>query len=301
MGWLAGITAVLLALLAVRTIRMQKELEDLAKQLEETDVNSNLRLTAGMRSGALLRLCRAVNGRLEEGQAAEREACRSQEELKTAISCISHDIRTPLTGASGYVQLLESSLKGTGQMEEEYLSIITRKLKDLEGLLDQLFTYTKLCNADFLPLCQAVRLYDVLCRVLADWFYRFEQSGVEPALQFEQEELMVQADEEGLVRILGNLFDNALKHGMGDLCIRQRGAALILENHVRPEDRPDPEDMFNRFYRADASRKQTGSGLGLVIVRQFMEKMGGSVAAQLEGDLLKLRLDFAAAEKREEN
>ena len=63
-------------------------------------------------------------------------------ELKFTISCVSHDIRTPLTGAAGYLQLLENI--SDMDMQKNYLAIVRRRLEDLEGLLEELFLFTKL-------------------------------------------------------------------------------------------------------------------------------------------------------------
>ena len=87
-------------------------------------------------SGAVpRRLCRAVNARLESGRKLRQETLRGEQELKYTKACISHDIRTPLAGALGYLQLLEAE----PDRREEYLAIVKRRLGELEGLLDELF------------------------------------------------------------------------------------------------------------------------------------------------------------------
>ena len=115
--------------------------------LEETPAESNLRLTVRMSGAAPRRLCRAVNARLEAGRQLRLEALRGERELKYTMACISHDIRTPLAGAVGYLELLE----GEPDRQEEYLGIVRKRLAELEELLEELFLYTRLQGGS-LPL-----------------------------------------------------------------------------------------------------------------------------------------------------
>ena len=127
---LAALSAALLRLLAYR-----RQLLDMARTLEETPVESNLRLTVQMNSEPARRLCRAVNTRLETGRQLRLDLLEREREMKYTMAAISHDIRTPLAGAMGYLQLLG----GDPARQEEYLDIIKKRLEELEELLDSLF------------------------------------------------------------------------------------------------------------------------------------------------------------------
>lgn len=117
MNWIImGLGAALLLSL-LRLWRCERQLKDWAEQLEETDENSNLRLGTSVRSRAFLRCCRAMNHRLENGQQARIRLENMSRELKYTVSCVSHDICTPLTGAMGYLQLLENTPDAARQKE----------------------------------------------------------------------------------------------------------------------------------------------------------------------------------------
>ena len=95
----------------------------------------------------------------------------------------------------------------------------------------------------------------------------------------------------------GNLIQNALVHGRGNLVIRQSGEAkqslcLTFENRIAEGSAPDPKQIFDRFYKADFSRRKGSSGLGLFIVKELMHRMGGDAAAKLNGNLLQITLFF---------
>ena len=140
-----GLAALGIALLRLWAYRAQ--LLEMARVLEETPPESNLRLTVRMFGTAPRRLCQAVNARLEEGRRLRLETSRREQELKYTMACISHDIRTPLAGAMGYLQLLE----GEPERQAEYLDIVRKRLEELEGLLEELFLYTRLQSGS-LPL-----------------------------------------------------------------------------------------------------------------------------------------------------
>ena len=89
-----------------------------------------------------------------------------------------------------------------------------------------------------------------------------------------------------------NLITNALVHGAGRLSIVQTGNRISFENPVSEESLPNPERLFDRFYKSDPSRRKGSSGLGLFIVRELMRKMGGDAEAGLEGGALRITLCF---------
>lgn len=277
--------------LLVQLARCRAELGRLARQLEQLPPDSNGELSCSVRSKPFLSLCAAVNRWLQAGRCAAENGRNAERELKYTIASVSHDIRTPLTGAGGYLQLLETT--DDPQKRAEYLGVVRRRLQDLEGLLDELFLYTRLSGGEYVPDCVPVQLYPALCEALAGFFEAFTAKGVEPQLRFENEAVWVKADAGAVRRIFRNLAGNALRYGCGEVLVEQAGAEVRFSNRVSAPGELHPEHLFDRFYRADKARSATSAGLGLAIVRQLMEKMGGSAAARLEGDRLVILLCFA--------
>jgi signal transduction histidine kinase len=263
-----------LAALGIALLRLwayRAQLLDMARVLEETPPESNLCLTVRMPGAAPRRLCQAVNKR--------------EQELKYTMACISHDIRTPLAGAMGYLQLLEAE----PERSAEYLGIVGERLKELEELLEELFLYTRLQGGS-LPLeCgETAALWDAL----AEFYPQFEAAGVEPELRFDREDMKVWANSEALGRVYRNLIANALRHGGGALAVSDQDGEIFFSNALLPGPRPDPEHLFDRFYQSSPARAKGGAGLGLSIVRELQERMGGQVSAQITGDILEIKLSF---------
>lgn len=280
------------AVFAALLICQRRQLLALARQLRELPPGSNAELTCSVRTKPFLALCRAVNSTLRAARDSQTQAQRREQELKYTIASVSHDIRTPLTGAAGYLQLAQTTQDAAKRAE--YLAVIRSRLRDLEALLDELFLYTRLASGGYPLECAPVEAYPPLCEALADFFEAFSAHGTEPQLDFQEEALRVNASPEALRRVFRNLTANALRHGRGDLAVVQREAAITFSNRVADPAGVDTAHLFDRFYRADGARQGAGAGLGLAIVRQLMEQMGGSVTARLEQDTLSITLVFTA-------
>ena len=285
-----------LAALGIALLRLwayRAQLLEMARVLEETPPESNLRLTVRMSGIAPRRLCQAVNARLEEGRRLRLETSRREQELKYTMACISHDIRTPLAGAMGYLQLLE----GAPERQEEYQGIIRKRLEELEELLEELFLYTRLQSGS-LPLdCGNMPALPLLWDALAEFYPRLTAAGVEPELLFDREDMTVWASPEALGRVYRNLIANALRHGGGGLTVSGGDGAICFSNELLPGSRPNPEHLFDRFYQSNSARTKGGAGLGLSIVRELMERMGGQVSARITENTLEIKLSFAGAHK----
>lgn len=274
--------------LLVQHVRGILQIRSLCRQLEEIRQGSHMELGIASRQKEMLSLCRILNQLLRQQGREQRQYMQAEKQLKQNITSLAHDIRTPLTGAAGYVQLAQECREPARQ--ERYLQIASERMQELSDMLEELFLYTKLTGEEFIPNLSELQVLPLLSECLVGFYGQFEEKGCEPEVEFEFESVRILADEECLRRIFHNLIQNALLHGTGGITIRQSGKNLIFENRVSETSRPDPERIFERFYKADAARRKGSSGLGLFIVRELAERMGGSVRAELEGEKLRITL-----------
>ena len=229
------LTLAALAFTLFRLWACRAQLLDMARTLEETPAVSSLRLTVRLESSAVRRLCCAVNRRLDEGRDLRLETLRGEQELRYTMACISHDIRPPLAGAMGYLQLLEAEPE-----HREYLGIVLKRL-------DELFLYTRL-QSETAPLeCRETAALPPLWDALADLCPQLEAAGITPDLRFDREDMTVWGDAAALGRVYRNLSVNALRHGGGD-------GVICFSNPLGPGPRPDPEHLFDRFYQGSPAR-----------------------------------------------
>ena len=285
-------------ILLIRYIGILRELRSLRQQLEEICCGSQIELGVQGRQRQVLALCRKLNELGRQWRQERQQYDKAERQLKQNITSLAHDIRTPLTGAAGYVQLAEECQEPERRIR--YLQTAKGRLKELGDMLEELFLYTKLTSEEFEPMIQEIQVLPLLSDCLIGCYHRCEDKGMEPEVEWESEGVRIWADEECLRRMFHNLIQNALVHGRGNLVIRQSGEAkqslcLTFENRIAEGSAPDPKQIFDRFYKADFSRRKGSSGLGLFIVKELAEKMGGSVEADLEGDWLRIKVRLNAA------
>ena len=285
-----AVLSILCGWLLVQYTRSILEVRSIRRQLEEIERGSRMELGVYSRQREMLALCRKLNELGRQNMQGQIRYEKAQKQLKQNITALAHDIRTPLAGASGYVQLA-GECRERGR-QEYYLQAAEGRLKELGDMLEELFLFTKLSDADFEPDMRRLQVLPLLGDCLVGMYLQFEEKGISPEVRFDSEGFRVDADEEYLRRIFHNLIRNALLHGTGNLVITQQEKRLTFENAVSETSRPDTKQIFEQFYKADSARRKGSSGLGLFIVKELMEKMGGGVKAELEQEKLRIILKF---------
>lgn len=278
--------------LAVELALYGREVRRMAAWLRGRDRRSNARMTVEVPGLGLTALARAVNESLDatDGERCARE--RAQGQFQRDLASLSHDIRTPLTGAKGYVALAVD--EPDPSRRAHYLEAADARLSDMEGLLNSLFSYTKAMDGGAANAAcpRLVAVLPVVAEVLLGQFPAFEERGWEPRVDFADEGFTVEADPEALSRICENLVSNVLRYGATAPVVTQRGRTLAFSNEVEAPETLDVARLFEPFYRADVSRARGGAGLGLAVVKNLAEAMGAQVSAALEDRALTVALTF---------
>lgn len=272
-------------------IRLRADIRSLYEQLGEIERGSHMELAVYSRQKSLLALCRRLNRVLQQKDANHIQYEKAEKHLKQNITDLAHDIRTPLTGASGYVQLARECTDNA--KKEHYLQSAGKRLRELTDMLEELFLYTKLTGENYtLPRenRKKLQVLPLLGECLLSLYASFEEEGFSPEVIFKEEGFCVLAEEDALRRIFLNLIQNALLHGQNGITILQKGDLLIFENPVSPDQLPDTEQLFDRFYKADTARRKGSSGLGLFIVKELTEKLGGRAWAECDDGRLRIVL-----------
>ncbi len=274
------------------------ELGRQARFLARRERLSNARLTCGSRLPGMVGMVDAVNAEIDAADAERVEALRAADEFSRGLSALSHDVRTPLTGARGYLQLAREESDPT--RKDEQLSAADARLAAMSGLLDELFSYARAADPDTPLELGPVALRPVLEQVLLGHYPEFEARDWEPALDMVDSSIEVTADREALTRIVENLVVNALRHGSGPLAVRvrpagekdgeKRGVIVEFSNPVADPSAIDAARLFERFYQADASRSTAGSGLGLSVAAKLAAAQGMDLSARLNGEDLVVML-----------
>lgn len=279
--------------LAFVVVSYERELRAMARFLKQRERGGNERVSVEFSTRGITRIARSINGELDAQRDARIERQHREEAFRQDLASLSHDIRTPLAGAQGYLQLCERAHDDAERAR--CLQAAQDRLAAMRALTDDLFEYAKASDPQSPLSAEPICLFSSVADVLAGMYPQFVEKGWSPELNFESETACVCADAEALSRVFSNVLSNALRHGVSAPRIVQRGAVVEVSNRVVDAVSIDPSCLFGRFYRVDASRSGGGSGLGLAIVAQLCERMGGSAAARVEDDMLFIELRFKAA------
>ena len=208
-----------------------------------------------------------------------------ESERKAMIADIAHELRTPLTVMQGRLEAIQD---GVIDLQSSEIDRLHNQTKLLSRLVDDLRTLS-LADAGRLTLeRRPLDLREIIRTVVANFQTQAENRQIHLELTLSSQPLTTKADPDRLAQVIGNLISNALVHTPEGGTITVAAGANKEGLHVRVSDTGPgipPEALskvFDRFYRAEASRsRQTGgSGLGLSIVKALVELHGGRVRAQ---------------------
>lgn len=245
------------------------------RQIKTADTNSLVHNENGT-SGTLVN---EVNALLTEMRRSRAEYSRKNHELEQMVTNIAHDLRTPLTSAMGYINMIRTSDMPEDEKKRE-LEIIEKRLDRLESLIDSFFEFSKMISRGEPPQLEDLNPCAVLEEAVVHYFDDYTARGRSISLDTPPKRLTVSSNRRLLLRIFDNLIGNALKHGCGDLFIKlteENGLTITFRNDVY--EQIDTERVFDEFYTTDISRTKGNSGLGLAIAKQFTELLGGSITA----------------------
>ena len=284
--------AILLAVLfCLYRRQVQKTCRQLSFLREHT---TNLRLTSDLPFGELNQLTDCINELIDDSRKIRLEARLQENRLKETITNLSHDIRTPLTSMDGYFQLLLES--DSPAERDRYLSIIQNRIKSLGDMLEELFTFARLQDADYQLPTERIDFARCIFDTVFSFYEEFRKKGIEPLADFCDGHLFVTGNEEALRRAVQNLIRNALVHGHENFILKlyeEDGQAVFrCANQVEHPEEIDITRVFGRFYKADSARTHTSAGLGLSIARELTERTGGQIRAQLSGNLFEVEIRY---------
>ncbi len=205
------------------------------------------------------------------------------------LANISHDLRTPMTTITGFV---EGILDGTIPKEkhEWYLSIVLDESRRLSRIVNDLLDISKLEQGSFNLEMQSFDVNELVRLTVIKSEKRITDKNIQLSVEFEKESLLVKADKDAISRVFTNLLDNAIKFtneaGFIDIRVgvKNQKAYVSVQNSGHGIAEEELRHIFDRFYKTDKSRSldKNGAGLGLYIVKSIMQAHGQRVWAESE-------------------
>jgi signal transduction histidine kinase len=202
------------------------------------------------------------------------------------LASFSHDVRTPLAGAQGFLQLY--AVADDDAERDECVTAAVERLSAMRILVDALFEYAKADDGSRELAREPVDVAAVASDVLATLYPAFAERGWRPEVSL-AEDAVIEADGEAVRRIVENLLANCLRHGSAAPTVELRatgseatGFALVISNAAAGLGTLDEGRLGERFYRGDASRRAGGSGLGLATACSLADAMGLRLLLSIE-------------------
>ena len=308
MIWLGVLCAVLAVALVGWVVATERQMREMARVLAYR-ARAAERLTLRFPTTAARNLAREANGLLDEVEAVRIGAAEEKRQLQKNLASFSHDVRTPLAGAQGYLQLY--AVAGTAAERDECVAAAAERLGAMRGLVDALFEYAKADDGGRELVREPVNVADVVAACAAERYPAFAERQWQPDISLD-EDVVVVTDREALARIVGNLLGNALRHGAAAPRVTLRrsaekgeseraGFTLSVANEAEGLEEIEVDRLFERFYRGDAARRAGGSGLGLAIAASLADALGLSLRAAVDGDTFAITLSGPLAASSDQN
>lgn len=263
-----------------------RKLEEAAQNIKEGNLDFSVEAESNDEMGRLFRNFEEMRIRLKESAEEKLEA---EKENRILISNISHDLKTPITAIKGYVEGILDGVADTPEKMDKYIRTIYSKAIDMDRLINELTLYSKI-DTNRIP-------YNFNKINVAEYFNDcIEEIGLELEAEniglsyfdYAGDDVVIIADPEQLKRVIDNIIGNSVKymdkeHGLINIRIKDVGdfIQVEIEDNGKGIAQKDLPFVFDRFYRADASRNSAtgGSGIGLSIVKKIIQDHGGKIWA----------------------
>ena len=223
---------------------------------------------------------------------------RSERMKSELITNVSHDLKTPLTSIINYIELIKKEENITPEYLKDYVNVLDSKSKRLKVLIEDLFEASKASSGNIELNMEKIDIIQLLRQSIGELEEKLSEANLDLKINVPEDKVYVRADGRRLYRVLENLLSNISKYSLSntrvyiDITEVEGRVKLIMKNISSYELNFDPEEIMERFKRADDSRNTEGSGLGLAIARDLVKLQGGEFAIDIDGDLFKSIIEF---------
>lgn len=279
-----AVLSVLVSFFIVR--RVKKQLSEMSEALTDVkDGNGNRRILSEAHE-LTAPIAYEINDIVMSYENRLTVLHQTEETNKQLMTSLSHDVRTPLTTLIGYLDAVHKEAV-TGNDREEYIKTARRKAHDLKEYIDVLFDWFKLNSNEFALEMSTVEIAELTRNMLIDWIPVLEDKQIDYMIDILEQPFWVQLDPDAYMRILNNLMQNAIAHshaGKIEIILSKQENIIqirLVDNGIGME-KEDVKHIFERLYKCDKGRSEKGSGLGLSIVHQLIEKMNAQITVESE-------------------
>lgn len=275
-------------ILVIKIIVMKNDIKNIENSLStiiNTDTNNLITISTNDRK--IKMLASTLNKSLKELRRLELEYKNGSGELKTSITNISHDLRTPLTAIRGYLDLMDDN--NLTEKQIKYLKIIDCKVKDLTELTEQLFDFSKSIDVQQEIKKEKIVINDILEDSIISFYSLFRKNNITPNIDICNDKVIRLMNGNILKRIFENIISNAIKYGKNDFNVKMYSNGVIeFSNKTDKLDNVSLEKIFDRYYTVQSAKKS--SGIGLSIAKQLVDLSNGEINAKYKSGYLIIKV-----------
>ena len=281
-----GILLIIIFSLVIKLFFVHKTVREIEAQFtERLMTETNTLIDISHRNKIMCGFAKRLNTELRKLRKERHRFQQGDLELKNAVTNISHDLRTPLTAISGYLDLLDNAEKS--EEAERYIKVIRNRTEVLRQLTEELFCYSVVTSPEYDNDVEFVSVNSVLEESILGFYAVLQERNITPNISMPENKVFRKVNRAALSRIFSNLLNNAIKYSDGDLNITLNDTGEItFSNTASDLSEVDVKKLFDRFYTVENARMSTG--LGLSISRILIEQMKGTISAQYKNGKLSI-------------
>ena len=294
MEFIIIILIIVIIILLTYLFLYHNEVKHISKEIDNIkDLDSNTLIHSKYNLKNINNLIYKINNLLTESKNIKIDYGNKNKSLMKMMTNISHDLRTPLTSALGYIDII---LKSDLSEEEKKKDLITieKRLRRLEELISSFFEFSKIISTNKRPALEKINLTSVLEESVIVFYDDYKKNNRKILLDCNQRKIIINSNKMLLTRIFENLIGNAYKHSNSDLIIKVEKlnkVKIIFSNELLDND-IDIDRIFDEFYTVDISRTKEGTGLGLAIAKEFTRQLNGKIYAEKQKNQLKIIIEL---------
>ena len=277
-----GITILYLLIKLYLMKKSLKEIEISLEQILKEDTNNLISISTSDKD--IRKIAQILNKNLQDLRKQKLQYQNGNQELKRTITNISHDIRTPLTGIIGYMDLIKE--EADEHKKQKYLEIIERKANNLTLLTEQLFNYSKTMDTPTHIKKETHCINEIIEETLVSFYSIFKANNIVPEIDICKEKIYRNIDKNTMTRVFENILSNVSKYSDGKFKIKlEDNGKITFSNKAESLDATTVQKIFDRYFTVENAKKSTG--IGLSIAKQLIELNGGKILAKYQnGDLI---------------
>ncbi len=279
-----------ICILILKIYMMKKSVREIRTDFSErSNLDTNTLIGVSSQDKDIRGLANDMNHTITKLRKSYHRYNEGDQELKNAITNISHDIRTPLTAICGYLALMKK-IDSSDEMKR-YINIIDERSQHMKKLTEELFAYSLIMNADDTVELEDVSLNKTLEDCIMEYYAALTERGITPTIDITENKIIRKLDKTHIDRAISNVISNAIKYSDGDFDIKLTDdGTMIFSNKASGMTSVEAARLFDRFYTVETGRNSTG--LGLSIARTFVEQMGGEIGAEYKDGRLIIKMAF---------